>query len=116
MTGLLLPSFSLLEIACSQNEFLQKSFSYELFLLQPFSRDIQSPQRLQIFLLDRDKFPLATPVAGVEKEKEFDILSQFLKYSDPLLKARTFLQSVSVFLLSEHLKGDPTRINFFTSL
>ena len=47
---------------------------------------------------------MATAVAGVEKEKEFDIPSQFLKYSDPLLEIATFLQSVLVFLPSGHLE------------
>ena len=104
--------FSWLEINCSQTDFLQKPFSYELFLLKPFSRDFRSPPPLQIFLLDWDEFPLATAVAGVEKEKEFDIPSQFLKYSDPLWEIITFLQSVLVFLLSGHLEADPMRIIF----
>ena len=50
-------SFLLLEIDCSQTDFLQKPFSYEPFLLQLFSRDFQSPPPLQIFFLNRDKFP-----------------------------------------------------------
>ena len=58
---------------------------------------------------------MTTSVAGVEKEKEFDIPSQFLKYSDPLLEAPTFLQSVSVFLLSEHLEVDQMRIIFLSA-
>ena len=58
---------------------------------------------------------MTTSVAGVEKEKEFDIPSQFLKYSDPLLEAPTFLQSVSVFLLAEHLEVDQTRIIFLSA-
>ena len=46
------------------------------------------------------------------REKEFDIPSQFLKYSDPLLEIASFLQSVLVFLLSGHLEVEPTRIIF----
>ena len=79
-------------------------------------RNFQSPLPLQIFLLVWDEFLLVTAVAGVEKEKEFNIPSQFLKYSDPLVKVPTILQSVSVFLLSEHLEVDPTRIIFLLSL
>ena len=107
--------FSLLQIDCSQTDFLQTPFSYEFFPLQLFSRYFQSPLSLQIFLLDLDEFPMTTSVAGVEKEKEFDIPSQFLKYSDPLLEAPNFLQSVSVFLLAEHLEVDQTRIIFLSA-
>ena len=69
---------------------LPQSFAETFFLLQPFSRDFQSHPPLQIFLLDRDEFLLATTFAGIQKENEFDIPSQFLKYSDSLLKAPTF--------------------------
>ena len=55
---------------------------------------------------------MATAVAGVEKEKKFDIPSQFLKYSDPLLEIPPFLQNVSAFLLSGHLEIELTRIIF----
>ena len=105
-------SFCWLKINCSQTDFLQKPFLYQLFLLQPFSRDFQSPPPLQIFLLGWHELRLATAVAGVEKEKEFNIPSQFLKYADPLLEIVTFLQSVLVFLLSGHLEVDLRRIIF----
>ena len=44
--------FSLQEIDCSETDFMQRSFSYEIFLLQPISKDFQSRPLLQIFLLD----------------------------------------------------------------
>ena len=107
--------FSLLEIDSLQTDFLQKYFLYKLSILNPFSRDFQSPPPQQIFLLDWDEFTLATAVAGVEKQNKFDVSSQFLKYSDPLLEALNFLLSVSVFLLTKHLEVDPARIIFFTA-
>ena len=55
------------------------------------------------------------PFCRVEKEKEFGIPSQFLKYLDPLLEIATFLQSVLVFLLSGHLEVGPTRIIFLSA-
>ena len=61
---------------------------------------------------------MVTAVAGVQKEKEFDIPSQFLKYYDPfleVLEVPTFLQRVSVFLLSGHLEVYSTRINFLSA-
>ena len=63
--------FSLLEIDCSRTEFLQKAFWYEFFLLQPFSRDFESPPQLQIFLLEWDEFPLVAAAVGVEKERKW---------------------------------------------
>ena len=105
MKGLFLP----------RNRLLTNWPSNQIFLLQTFSRDFQSPPPLQIFLLDWNEFPLVTAVAGVEKEKEFDGSLQLLKYSDPLLEVPTFLESVSVFLLSEYLEVDSTRIIFLAA-
>lgn len=79
-----------LEIDCSQTDFWKKPFSFEVFLMQTFSRDLQFPTPPQIFRLDWHQFPLITAVAGFEKGMKFDIPWQFLKWSDPLLEAPTF--------------------------
>ena len=78
--------------------------------MQPFLIDFQSHSAQQTFVLDLYEFPLATCVAGAGKENEFDILSQFLKYFDPLLEVFFFTKCFS--LLSRHFEVDLRRIIF----
>ena len=93
---------------------MQRSFPNEIFLLQAISKDFQSPPLLLIFLLDWDEFPLAIPVTGVDRKKEFGIPSQSLKYSDPFLEASTSLHQSFCYLNIWRLIRD--KKNLFTSL